>query len=345
MKPLVLIAASLAEIRLLARILERQFEIAIALDGEKTLFAARQRRPDVILLDETVRLADGTPVCPMLRHGAPEIQEIPVLFLLNSGAHRREAREQGGVDYLHKPFEEEEVLSRVQTFASLSQMQRAQKRYSDSLELKVKERTQALEESRKETIFMLARAGEFNDTDTGVHIWRMAAYTQALAMAAGASPKECELLHLAAPMHDIGKIGIPDAILKKPGKLDAEEWQVMMTHTTIGRDILLESQDPLFQMGTLIAHQHHEKWNGQGYPQGLQGDEISVWARMVAVADVFDALTMKRPYKEPWPVEKAVAVLRQDSGSHFDPRMVTIFETILPEILRIKETFGRQESE
>lgn len=344
MKPLVLIAANLVEIRQLAKILEKRFEIAIALDGEKALFAARQRKPDVILLDEEIRLADGSFVCPALHQEHMETQEIPVLFLLNSGTHRRQAREQGGVDYLHKPFEEEEVISRVHTFASLNQMQRAQKRYSESLEVKVRERTLALEESRRETIFMLARAGEFNDTDTGVHIWRMSAYAKALAMAVGASPRESELLHLAAPMHDIGKIGIPDSILKKPGKLTAEEWEVMMTHTTIGRDILLESQDPLFQMGTLIAHQHHEKWNGQGYPQGLQGDAISVWARIVAVADVFDALTMKRPYKEEWPLEKALAVLQKDSGSHFDPRMVETFQGILPEIVRIKEAFGKRES-
>ncbi|MBF0163484.1 MAG: HD domain-containing protein [Magnetococcales bacterium] len=336
MKPLVLIAAKLAEIRLLAKILERQFEIAIALDGEKAIFAARQRKPDVILLDEQFRMADGGAVCPVLRYGCPEIQEIPILSLLDSGAHRRQARDQGAVDYLHKPFEEEEVLSRVQTFASLSQMQRGQKLYSESLETRVKERTLALEASRRETIFMLARAGEFNDTDTGVHIWRMTAYANALALAAGASARECELLRLAAPMHDIGKIGIPDSILKKPGKLNAEEWEIMMTHTTIGRDILLESQDPLFQMGTLIAHQHHEKWNGQGYPQKLRGDEISIWARIVSVADVFDALTMERPYKEAWPVEQAMEVLQKDSGSHFDPRMVELFQGILPEILRIK---------
>ncbi|GAB0057842.1 Cyclic di-GMP phosphodiesterase response regulator RpfG [Candidatus Magnetaquicoccaceae bacterium FCR-1] len=339
MKPLVLIAAALTEIRPLARILEKQFEIAIALDGEKTLFATRQRKPDVILLDEKIRLADGGMVCTRMRDEIPESQEIPVLFLLDSGAHRSLAREQGAVDYLHKPFENEEVISRVQTFASLSQMQRAQKRYSDSLEVTVRERTRALEESRRETIYMLARAGEFNDTDTGVHIWRMSAYAQALAVAAKASQRECDLLQMAAPMHDIGKIGIPDSILKKPGKLNADEWQSMKTHTLIGRDILLESQDPLFQMGALIAHQHHERWDGQGYPQGIQGDAISVWARIVSVADVFDALTMKRPYKEEWPVEKAVEVMHKDSGSHFDPKMLELFRGILPEILRIKEAF------
>ncbi|MBF0417512.1 MAG: HD domain-containing protein [Magnetococcales bacterium] len=342
MKPLVLIAAPLIDIRPLAKILEKQFEIAIALDGEKAIFATRQRYPDVILLDEKIQLPDGCGVCARLREELPDGCDIPVLFLLDSGTHRRRAREQGAVDYLHKPFESEEVLTRVQTFASLSQMHRAQKRYSDALEVKVKERTKALEESRRETIYMLARAGEFNDTDTGEHIWRMSAYANALALEAKASQRECELLHLAAPMHDIGKIGIPDSILKKPAKLDAEEWQVMMSHTTLGRDILLESQDPLFQMGALIAHQHHERWDGRGYPLGIKEDAISVWARIVAVADVFDALTMKRPYKEAWPVEKAMDILQQDSGSHFDPRMVALFRGILPEILRIKESFVRR---
>ncbi|MBF0625353.1 MAG: HD domain-containing protein [Magnetococcales bacterium] len=343
MKPLVLIAAPLRDIRPLARMLERRFEITIALDGEKTLFATRQRRPDVLLLDESLRLADGGMVGPAV-HGHAETQEVPMLFLLDSDARRRWAREQGAVDFLHKPFEEEEVLSRVQTFAALSQMQQAQKRHGALLEAKVRERTQALEDSRKETIFMLARAGEFNDTDTGVHIWRMSAYANALALAAGASARECELLQLAAPMHDIGKIGIPDAILKKPGKLDPAEWEIMKTHTTLGRDILLESQDPLFQMGAQVAHQHHERWDGQGYPQGLQGDAISIWARIVAVADVFDALTMRRPYKPEWPVAQALETLRRDSGAHFDPRMMEIFQRILPEILEIKAEFGRKET-
>ncbi|MBF0109358.1 MAG: HD domain-containing protein [Magnetococcales bacterium] len=339
MKPLVLIVAQLAEIRHLARILEKQFEITIALNGEKAIFATRQRRPDVILLDGNIRLADGAQVCPRMRADVPESQETPVVFLLDSGAQRSQARVQGAVDYLLRPFEDDEVLSRVQTFASLSQMQRTQRLYSDSLEVQVRERTQALEESRRETIYMLARAGEFNDTDTGVHIWRMSAYAKELAVAAGASARECELLQLAASMHDIGKIGIPDSVLKKPAKLDAKEWRIMQTHTVIGRDILLESQDPLFQMGALIAHQHHEKWNGAGYPQGLREDAISVWARIVSVADVFDALTMKRPYKEQWPVEQAMAMMQKDRGLHFDPRMLDLFQKILPEILRIKEKF------
>jgi PAS domain S-box-containing protein len=193
-----------------------------------------------------------------------------------------------------------------------------------------------LEQSYRDAITMLGAAGHYNDTDTGVHIWRMAAYARRLAEACGWQQDDCRILETAAPMHDTGKIGIPSDILRKPAKLDAEEWEVMKTHTRIGYDILCQGKGPVFSMAAEVALRHHEKWDGSGYPDGLSGEAIPESARIVALADVFDALTMKRPYKDPWPPQRAMETIRESSGSHFEPRLVRHFEAILPDILAIK---------
>jgi putative two-component system response regulator len=183
---------------------------------------------------------------------------------------------------------------------------------------------------------MLAEAWHYNDTDTGVHIWRMAAYCRALAEAVGWPAERCTLLELAAPMHDTGKIGIPDSVLKKPGKLDPVEWEIMRSHARIGYDILRKSDAPVFQLAAEIALSHHEKWDGSGYPNGLAGLNIPESGRLVAVADVFDALTMKRAYRDAWPLDRVLATLKEGSGSHFDPAMLDAFLGILPAIFAIQ---------
>jgi len=190
---------------------------------------------------------------------------------------------------------------------------------------------------------MLGKAGHYNDTDTGAHIWRMAAYSRSLAEAVGWGRDRCSLLELAAPMHDTGKIGIPDAVLKKPGKLDAEEWTIMKTHTSIGHGILKQSNAPMFQLAGEIALNHHEKWDGSGYPNGLSAEDIPESARIVAVADVFDALSMKRPYKDAWPLDKTLEFLKENAGSHLESRLVDAFMDILPTILAIKADWDARE--
>jgi putative two-component system response regulator len=192
---------------------------------------------------------------------------------------------------------------------------------------------------------MLGEAAHFNDKDTGVHIWRMAAYSKALAKAAGWKASDAELLELAAPMHDTGKIGIPDAVLCKNGPLNTEEWAIMRNHCQIGYDILSKSDAPLFTMAAEIALHHHEKWDGSGYPQGLAGLLIPESARIVMVADVFDALTMDRSYKESWPLEKAFASIQDGAGSHFDPALANLFLDIQAQILEIKSIWEQQERE
>ena len=303
---------------LLRQVLADDYTLVFARSGAEALHAVKKHHPDLILLDVMMPDMDGYSVCRQLKAN-PETTHIPVIFVSGLADTLDEATgfQVGAVDYIIKPISPPIVRARIRTHLSLVS-------------------TTQLEQSYHEAIGMLAVAGEFKDSDTGVHIWRMAAYSAALAQAAGWTNSACEQLRLAAPMHDIGKIGIPDAILRKPGKLDADEWRVMQTHSEIGYRILSRSHGTILQLAAIIAHGHHEKWDGSGYPQGLRGEEIPEVARIVAVADVFDALTMERPYKSAWPIEQVMATLQADAGSHFEPRLIEHFVRILPEILRIK---------
>jgi hypothetical protein len=194
-------------------------------------------------------------------------------------------------------------------------------------------------ETQKETVHRLVRASEFRDTDTGSHIKRMSRYCVVLASTYGLADKECNLLLYAAPMHDVGKIGIPDSILLKQGKLDAEEYNIIKTHARIGDEILSGSKSELLEMARIIALTHHEKWDGSGYPGGLKGEEIPVIGRITSICDTFDALTSDRPYKKAWLAEDAMKEIEGKSGRDFDPRLVELFRKILPEILKIKDSF------
>ncbi|MGH7716543.1 MAG: HD-GYP domain-containing protein, partial [Vulcanimicrobiaceae bacterium] len=188
----------------------------------------------------------------------------------------------------------------------------------------------------RETIHRLSRAAEFRDNETGMHIVRMGRFAQVLGRALGLGETEAELLLLAAPMHDIGKVATPDAILLKPGKLTPDEWTIMKQHTTAGYEILKESTSKFLQKGAEIALTHHEKWDGSGYPSGTAGDDIPISGRICAISDVFDALTSVRPYKPAWPVEQAIIYIHQSSGTHFDPALVKVFERVMPEINDIR---------
>lgn len=211
----------------------------------------------------------------------------------------------------------------------------------ETLDRLVEEKTLQLKESQRAAIYMLGEAGHFHDDATGTHIWRMAMYSKELAKRCGWSEEDADLLELAAAMHDTGKIGVPDAVLKKPGKLDADEWEIMKSHCQIGFSILSKSKGELFQRAAEIALNHHEKWDGSGYPQGISGESIPQNARIVAIADVFDALTMKRPYKEPWPIEDAFLEIEKNSGAHFDPALVDSFLSMRDEIKAIYELWDK----
>ena len=309
----------------LQQTLSGEYRLVFARDGVEALKAALKHLPALILLDIEMPGLDGYAVCRALKANE-RTAAIPVIFVTSLFDVGNEAAgfAAGAVDYIVKPISPPVVSARVRTHLSLVQ-------------------ASLLERSYRDAISMLGEAGHLNDTDTGVHIWRMAAYAGALAAACGWPADACKLLELAAPMHDTGKIGIPDKILRKQGPLDAAEWEIMKTHAQIGHDLLSKSDAPVFVMAAEIALRHHEKFDGSGYPDGLAGESIPESARIVALADVFDALSMKRPYKEAWPLDRVMENIEKGSGAHFDPRLVDTFASILPQILEIKKAWDDRE--
>lgn len=325
-QPLLIVDDEPVNLAIMRQILENDYRLMFARSGAEALGLATKHPLSLILLDIQMPDTDGYAVCRALKAN-PVTAPIPVIFVtaLSEVGNEETGFDAGCVDYLVKPVSAGIVRKRVQTHLSLVQAQLLQKTY-------------------REAIAMLGKAGHYNDSDTGVHIWRMATYARQLAEAFGWPQERCDLLEQAAPMHDTGKIGIPDAVLRKPGKLDAEEWVIMRTHSRIGYEILSSSDAPVFQMAAEIALYHHEKWDGSGYPEGLAGAAIPESARIVALADVFDALTMKRPYKEAWPVEQALATLREGVGQHFDPALIAALEACLPRIMAIKADWDQREA-
>lgn len=313
-----------SNLALLREILRQDYQLMFASNGRDALDLARKYKPAMILLDIQMPDMNGHQVLQRLR-AERETENIPVIFVsaLSEVSDEIAGLQLGSVDYLIKPVVPALVRARVRNHLSLV-------------------RSALLEKSYRDAIFMLGEAGHYNDTDTGAHIWRMAAMAQLLARAAGWDEAACNLIELAAPMHDTGKIGIPNAILRKPGPLDAQEWVIMKSHVVIGHGILRKSDAPVFCMAAEIALRHHEKWDGSGYPDGLVGAGIPEVARIVAVADVFDALTMKRAYKDAWPVARAIDYMRQGAGGHFEPRLVELFAGILPQILEVKARWDAQ---
>ena len=318
-------------ISILADILRQDYRVTFATNGPDALTAAREKpRPGLILLDVIMPGMSGYDVCQALK-SSPETASIPVIFLTSKADVSNEeiGLQMGAVDYLHKPCHPAIVKQRVRNHLTLHN-------YTQALELKVRERTRELEQTRIEIIRRLGRAAEYRDNETGMHVMRMSSCCHKLAIAAGLSPERAELLQLAAPMHDIGKIGIPDHILLKPGKLDSDEWSTMQRHVEIGAEIIGEHKSDLLAMSRLVALTHHERWDGHGYPFGLAKEEIPIEGRISAICDVFDALLSKRPYKEPWPEQEAVAFIVAQSGKAFDPALVKLFIALIPELNRIR---------
>jgi cyclic di-GMP phosphodiesterase len=324
--PILIVDDEPTNLAVLRQILKDEYPLVFARSGAEALTAAVKHRPRLVLLDVDMPDLDGYEVCRRLK--ADLVTEaIPVIFVsvLTAVGNEEAGFAAGGVDYIMKPVSAPIVRARVRTHLSLI-------------------RTSELEKSHRAAIFMLGEAGHYNDTDTGVHIWRMAAYSRALAEALGWSPEAAAMLELAAPMHDTGKIGISDLILRKPGPLNDDEWVVMKTHCDIGYRILSKNDAPLFALAAEVALGHHEKWDGSGYPHGLAGTVIPESARIVAVADVFDALSVKRPYKEAWPPERVLATLDEGAGKHFEPRLIAIFRRIIPTIQALKVHWDARET-
>ena len=305
-------------LQVLRHVLQADYRLLFATDGARALQVAREQQPQLILLDIMMPGMDGYAVCRALK-ADPATAGIPVIFVtaLNDSQDETAGFDVGGVDYITKPVSPPVVRARVRTHLSLVRMDE-------------------LRETRLQIVQRLGRAAEYKDNETGLHVIRMSHFSQLLALAAGCSPAWAEDLLNAAPMHDVGKIGIPDAVLRKPGPLDADEWATMRRHPEIGAEIIGEHPSGVLQLAREIALAHHEKWDGSGYPRGLAGEAIPLSARIVAIADVFDALTTRRPYKEPWPVQDALDHIAAQAGKHFDPALVALFAPLLPQLLEIR---------
>lgn len=299
---------------------------------------------DLILLDLDMPILDGYAVMDQLAELKNNIPaQILVLTAQHMQSYRQRALDNGARDYVTKPFDARELLSRVRNLLDVHMAQKFMLNQNEILENMVQERTQTIYDTRLQVVRRLGRAAEYRDEETGLHIIRMSKIAVILAKAAGMNEEHCDLLLNAAPMHDIGKIGIPDHILLKPGKFVPEEWAIMQTHAQIGADIFSDDTSDLMMMAHDIALTHHEKWNGTGYPGGLKGEEIPMVGRLCAISDVFDALTSKRPYKEAWPIEEAARLIHSERGQHFDPVLVDLFMANLPAIINIKEKYAEPE--
>ena len=323
------------------------YDVILAGDGEEALEKVRALPPDVILLDIMMPRMDGFEVARRLKENE-ETTIIPIVMVtaLRKVADRVKALEVGADDFLSKPVERTELRARVQSLVKVKAYNDHMRDYRKELEAEVAKRTEQLRQAFErikvaslDTIYRLSRAAEYKDEDTGEHILRMSNYSAAIARQMGQDEATVEAILYAAPMHDVGKIGIPDHILLKPGKLDPDEWEIMKQHTIIGGRILEGADAEFIKLAEVIALTHHERWDGSGYPGGLKGAEIPLAGRVTAIADVFDALTSKRPYKEAFSLEKSFAIIKDGRGSHFDPAVVDAFFAVQDEILSIKEEY------
>jgi putative two-component system response regulator len=311
------------------------YEVMAARSGEAVMKMVQSLKlPDIILLDVMMPDMDGYEVCKKLKSNILT-SSIPIIFVTAKHETKDEQHglDLGAVDYITKPINPAILKARIKTHLAV---------YNHNMELerKVQQRTQKLHDTQLQIIQRLGRAAEFKDNETGLHVIRMSHYSRIIAEKTNSDKVWSELIFTTSPMHDVGKIGIPDKIILKPGKLDEPEWEIMKQHCEIGAEIIGDHSSNLLQMAKEIALTHHEKWDGSGYPNALSGNAIPVTGRIVALADVFDALTSERPYKSAWPVDKAVKLIEENSGKHFDPNLVIVFKEVLTDILAHKKIYA-----
>lgn len=334
------------------------YEVDEAFDGVDALEKVNAGSPDLILLDINMPRMGGLEFARRIRQNA-ETNSIPIVIVssLDEVENRVKALEAGADDFLSKPVELTELRARVKTLLKIKAYNDHMHRYQKELETEVAKRTDQLKQAFEElkvasqkikqasldTIFRLSQAAEYKDEDTGNHIKRMGYYIAALGRQLKLSEQEIEILLYASPMHDVGKIGIPDRILLKPGKLDANEWEIMKQHSLMGGKILKGSDSEILKTAELIALTHHEKWDGSGYPNALKGEEIPLAGRITAIADVFDALTSTRPYKKAFSLEESFAIILEGRGKSFAPELVDAFFAIKDEIIAIRQSYSHED--
>ena len=323
-------------------LLSEGYLVRAAPNGEMAITMAMNETPDLVIMDINMPDMDGYQVCDHFK-AQPTLKSVPIIFLsaMQDTDAKVLALNHGGVDYATKPFIFEELLARVSTHIELHQLQQDLELRNESLNQTIFAQQQEISAAQLSTIVALAKLAESRDDDTGLHIDRVGSFSRRLAQAAqNHSNRNAELddhyvemIYHASALHDIGKVGIADAILQKPGKLNSDEFDIMKTHSSIGF-LTLESivksypNNQMVGMGSDIAKSHHEKWNGTGYPEGLSGEAIPLSARIVAIADVYDALRSKRPYKTPFSHQQAVDIILEGRGVHFDPELIMLFENI-----------------
>ena len=332
---ILIIDDQIENIDVLKEILEDQYVIYAIKDSTKVAEFVKKNPPDIILLDIMMPEIDGYELCITLKKD-PLWAKIPIIFITADSSIDSEEKglKLGAVDYITKPIKPAVVRARVETHLELYSFRK-------ELEEKVIQRTKEIEDTKLQIIRILGRAAEFKDNETGMHVIRMSHYSKLIASVLSPEDKKwVDLIFKAAPMHDIGKIGIPDHILQKEGSLDEDEWKIMKDHPNFGAKIIGDDKNELLRLAGEIALAHHEKYDGTGYPRGLKGKDIPLSARIITIADVFDALTTKRPYKEAWDTQTALQYMEKNTGKHFDPEIFAVFKSIIPQVMQIKEKYS-----
>lgn len=332
-----------ANLKLLDKMLgaDGYHHLCLVQDPREVLDNYHRQRPDLILLDINMPHLDGYAVMEQLMAlNDPLLPPIVVLTAQHGRDFLLRALQLGARDFIAKPFDRLELLARVRNLLDAHLAHRLVHDQKAVLDKLVEQRTEELSQTRLQVVQRLGRAAEYRDNETGNHILRMSQISALLARSLGWSESESELMLHASPMHDIGKIGIPDSILLKCEHLEGDEWEIMKSHVRIGAELLAGDESDLLSLARAIALGHHEKWDGSGYPEGLAGEAIPQAARIVAVADVFDALTSERPYKKAWPLEQARAYIEEHAGRYFDPEVVEHFIKCLPQIHAIRERYA-----
>jgi len=340
-KSILVVDDNQVNIDILKGILSDHYTVRVATSGRLALKAVfSQRPPDLILLDVMMPEMDGYEVCRLLK-ADERARKIPIIFVTAKAEVKDETYgfSIGAEDYLSKPVSAPIVLARVKTHLELYDRSRHLEELVQERTANLQIKSQELEKTRLEVIQCLGRAAEYRDNETGMHVIRLSFYVKLLASKAGLTDVEAEQMMSAAIMHDVGKIGIPDSVLLKPGKLTPEEFDTIKKHPQMGAEIIGDHESGLLQLSRVVALTHHEKWNGKGYPNGLKGDGIPFAGRVTAIADIFDALTSVRPYKKSWSVDEALDWIHKEAGEALDPNLAPLFIELRPEVEKIMQTF------